>query len=367
MASRRSMPPPASGDPFADAVRQANLEFRAAIDEEGAFANLSRRLAARDARAGWVRMTWPALAALAVVGLIALRRPQPALRISPELLVSAERPRPVPPGRTLAVSAERARPALAAPRSASSAAEPAATRRELVPARSLSARRLPPSSPAPALAASAEPTSSDAAAKSEVETTNSDAVVAPDCLRLARQGATRDAEQCFVGRAQGGGLSAEMALYELSRLRRDVLGDAPGALAALDDYGARFPTGSLRREVDMSYLELLVQLGRNREALARSQALLAMPSGRERAAELHLLRGDVFRRSLKDLRAAEREYAEAEQLAGSVEAEATYLRGVCLEALGQPVAAREAFQRYLSKPARPRAAEVQRRLERLSP
>jgi len=156
-----------------------------------------------------------------------------------------------------------------------------------------------------------------------------------------------------------------MALYELGRLRRNVLADPEGALSALQEHAQRFPGGSLRREVEMSYLELLVQVGRSREALERSSALLAAQAGAERRAELYLLRGDVFRRSLRDLRAAEREYGSAERLAGSAEAEATYLRGVCLEGLGEPAAASEVYRRYLAKPSRPRAADVQRRLERL--
>ena len=68
-------------------------------------------------------------------------------------------------------------------------------------------------------------------------------------------------------RAEGSGLGAEMALYEVARLRRDVLADAAGALRALAEYRTRFPAGSLRREADMSQLELLVQLGRTDEAL----------------------------------------------------------------------------------------------------
>lgn len=116
----------------------------------------------------------------------------------------------------------------------------------------------------------------------------------------------------------------------------------------------------------MSALGLLVQLGRSREALERSSALLATQAGGERRAELHLFRGHIFRRNLSDFRAAEREYQQAEALAGSSAAEATYLRGLCLEALSERAAALDAYRRYLSQPSRPRAAEVERRLERLS-
>ena len=165
-----------------------------------------------------------------------------------------------------------------------------------------------------------------------------------DCLALARDGRPRPAERCFERRSQGTGLSAEMALYELARLRRDVLGDTEGALGALWDYRQRFPAGSLRNEVDVSRIELLARLGRGQEALSASERLLATPAGRERAAELRLLRGNVYR-SAGSLREAIGEYASAERLGGSLGEEATFLRAQCLEALGDVAAARQAYGR----------------------
>jgi hypothetical protein len=223
---------------------------------------------------------------------------------------------------------------------------------------SLDAAEVAPSSAASAAAATTRSVSNTEKASGAAEP-------GPDCLNLARQGETRDAEQCFLQRAAGAGLGAEMALYEVARLRRDVLRDPGGALQALDEYRQRFPSGSLRREADMSYLELLVQLGRSLEALDQSNTLLASGSGRERVAELRLLRGDIFRRNLNDIPSAEREYALAEQLTGAAGAEATYLRGVCLEALGNTQAAAEAFERYLQRSPRPRSDEAQRRLDAL--
>jgi hypothetical protein len=184
-----------------------------------------------------------------------------------------------------------------------------------------------------------------------------------DCLALARDGQPRPAERCFVLRSQGTGLSAEMALYELARLRRDVLGDALGALAALGDYRQRFPAGSLRTEVAVSRIELLARLGRGPEALASSEELLATPAGRERALELRLLRGNVYRTS-GSLRDAVREYASAERLGGSLSEEATFLRAQCLEALGDMAAARQAYARA-AQSAGPRRGEAQKRLDAL--
>jgi hypothetical protein len=157
-----------------------------------------------------------------------------------------------------------------------------------------------------------------------------------------------------------------MALYEVARLRRDVLRDAAGALAALGEYRERFPRGSLRNEVDLSRVELLAELGRSRQALEESAALLESASGRERAAELHVLRGNVFRRDLGDLHAAALEYSQAEARAGARGAEASRLHGACLEALGDVAGALQAYRRYASVPGQPHAAEVSRRIEQLS-
>jgi hypothetical protein len=184
-----------------------------------------------------------------------------------------------------------------------------------------------------------------------------------DCLALARDGQPHPAERCFVRRSQGAGLSAEMALYELARLRRDVLGDTEGALGALGDYRQRFPTGSLRNEVDVSRIELLARLERRQEALSASEQLLATPAGRERAAELRLLRGKVFRAS-GSLREAVAEYAIAERLGGSLGDEATFLRAQCLEALGDVAAARQAYERS-AQSAGPRRSEARERLAAL--
>jgi tetratricopeptide (TPR) repeat protein len=183
---------------------------------------------------------------------------------------------------------------------------------------------------------------------------------------LARRGQTRDAEACFLKRAEGSGLGAEMALYEVARLRRDVLADADGALRALTEYGRRFPSGSLRREADMSQLELLVQLGRSEDALKQSDALLSSSASGERAAELHLLRGHILRKAQSRFAAAAREYELAEN-AGAHGGETTYFRALCLDALGRTAEAAALFSQYLEQPQRPYAEDAKRRLKRLNP
>jgi tetratricopeptide (TPR) repeat protein len=203
-------------------------------------------------------------------------------------------------------------------------------------------------------AAGAVPAASDDAAARPRETAG------PDCLALARGGLARRAVDCFARIAEGTGLSAEMALYEMARLRRDVLGDAAGAAAALEQYRRQFPRGSLRTEVDVSLLELLPRLGRAGEALADSERLLATAAGRERALELRLLRGNIYRELLRDFGRAEVEYAPAAADRGATGDEASFQRAVCLQALGRVAEARAAFRRYAERPNPRHAAEAAR-------
>jgi hypothetical protein len=204
-------------------------------------------------------------------------------------------------------------------------------------------------------------------AESSSEVSQNLPAVLPDCLSLARGGKPRDAEACFLERAAGNALGAEMALYEVARLRRDVLANPAGALEALSTYQRRFPQGTLGREVSLSHVELLVEVGRQEEALRESDALLRSGLGSERALELHLLRGHVYRRKMKDLAAAAREYALAERAGGgSAAADAGYLAGVCQLELGDRAAARGSFERYLASGQSKHREEVRKKLEALS-
>lgn len=187
------------------------------------------------------------------------------------------------------------------------------------------------------------------------------------CAVLADEASTaREAVACYLEQARRDGIAGETALYEVARLRRDVLGDAEGALAALRDSRARFPRGMLRHEVDLSIVELLPKLNRHGEALEEIGRLLAEGHGEERAAELHVLRGNVYREVLEDFVRAERDYAAAEDERAPVVGEATFLRGVCLQALGHTPLARAAFERYLASGAHRYADEAKRRLNRLN-
>jgi hypothetical protein len=244
---------------------------------------------------------------------------------------------------------------------------------ELGPSEAWSSGSSPPAKPTPAAVtttapsaprASAEPALAPPPAGPEAPGTSepSRTVDHRDCLALARGGRAREAERCFVDQAAGDGLRAELALSELSRLRSDVLGDAAGALRALERYRERFPSGSLRAEVDLSYVHLLARVGRSRDVLTETDRLLGGGRARERESELRMLRGNTLRSGLKDFAAAEREYSAVESGGGKFASEAAYYRGVCFEALGDAAAAAEAYRRYLRVPGRPREAEVRKRL-----
>ena len=72
----------------------------------------------------------------------------------------------------------------------------------------------------------------------------------------------------------------------------------------------------------LSLVEILPRLGRNQEALELSGALLAQQPALERAAELRLLRGNIYSEALKNRAAAAREYALAAAAQGPVGTEA---------------------------------------------
>jgi tetratricopeptide (TPR) repeat protein len=188
-----------------------------------------------------------------------------------------------------------------------------------------------------------------------------------DCREHARSGELRQAESCYLERAKGSGLDAETAFLEVARLRRDVLDDPSGALNALESYRQRFPSGALRHEADIAHAVLLARLGRSSEALAETERLLDSPQGRERAFELRLMRGNVYRKGLGNTAFAAREYATAEKLERA-NSEASYLLGSCLDELGDAEGAKAAYRRYLvTSPTGKRATDVRKRLERLSP
>jgi hypothetical protein len=250
---------------LAGLLRRANRGFAAESDEPEAFRLLEARLA-KPSRARRMALVL-AFAALGALVLVLLdREPVP-------LTVTAE---------PIGGRVERAPPARETG-TASIARSTAAPSASSVEARVIPAQ--PRAKPAPASNTST-PRGNPASLTSSAPLVSEGA----DCLKLAREGDARAAERCFEARARGSGLSAEYSLYELARLRRDLLEDSSGALAALDQHRARFPRGGLRAEVELTRVELLVKSGRAAEALAEVERMLASGVSREREAELSRIR-----------------------------------------------------------------------------
>jgi hypothetical protein len=173
---------------------------------------------------------------------------------------------------------------------------------------------------------------------------------APTCEALVERGALSEAIACHLRRADSGGLAGELSLFEAGRLRRDRLGDAAGALELFRGYRVRFPRGALRAEADLAVVGLLPRLGRYPEALEEVTLLLSTPAGRERRAELELLRGNVYREGMGDCARAERAYeAAASGAPGDRADQARLYRGTCLETLGRPAEAAALYQQLADR------------------
>jgi len=349
-------------------LRDANRELASDLDQAAAFRRVDERLAASSEQTLPRRTSWLVLAAvLGLCGVVGVR----LSAVKDEPMLIAEDARGFVTKRSVSAATPSAADSSLAeagtlplvhgslPRAkrrtdGSSAAGPPSS--SSVPVASV----VPPSVPSPTPAGSSPGGAEAAAGLGPADTAG------PDCLSLARLGKTRDAEACFLKRAQGTGLGAEMALYEVARLRRDVLADAEGALRALAEYRARFPSGSLRREADMSQLELQIQLGRSEDALKQSAELLSSSSSGERAAELHFLRGQILRKSQSKYAAALVEYELAEKAGGHL-GDVKYFRALCLEALGRGSDAAASFADYLQQPHPVYGEDARRRLEKLKP
>ena len=153
-----------------------------------------------------------------------------------------------------------------------------------------------------------------------------------NCLTMTRAGNSVGGEACLARRARSGGVDAELALYELARLRQNVRGNSTGAIAALREYQRRFPRGAFRSEVQLTLIELLGATGRSAEAAAEASAALRAGVAPERAAELHLVvASSLVARG--DCAAAEPHFAAAARVAGHRVAE---LRRQCAAAEPSP-------------------------------
>ncbi|HEX2673618.1 MAG TPA: hypothetical protein VHM25_22220, partial [Polyangiaceae bacterium] len=82
------------------------------------------------------------------------------------------------------------------------------------------------------------------------------------CRAWVSQGRADRAVECYRSLARESGIGAEVALYEAARLSIEALGDAPRALALLEEHGARFPSSVLRVEVKWLEIRSLERAGR---------------------------------------------------------------------------------------------------------
>lgn len=345
--------------PEAALLRAAGEEYQRGIDPSGPWRRLEQRrrwaialnvtaVAACSAAAGF--LVW------GLVRSMPMRQADEA-SLEPEKITApaAALPDPSPP-----------RPAVQAPIVPSAqpltplppkTAKPATPTETPAPEGSMEEQIAPPSEPSALAPVPSVPVAPTASA--------SPAASSPECLQFVRNGQPRVAEQCFQQRAAGDGLAAQLALYELARLRKDALGDAPGAHRALLEYRSRFPLGSLRTEVEVSIIELLVRMGHYQAALAESEQLLSGPAGAERKAQLRLLRGNIYRVNLKDCARALPEYRSIARDASARGDQASYNYASCLEELGRRQEAAQAFREYLKRTNPARKAQAEQRLNQL--
>jgi hypothetical protein len=197
----------------------------------------------------------------------------------------------------------------------------------------------------------------------KVQTTTTESFA--NCRVLSRNGKARQAEQCYVAVAEGNGLSAEMALYEVARLRRDVLSDPSSSLAALDAYEARFASGTLAPEIRMARIDLLARLGRVDDALHASSQLLDSARGRARSVELRLLRGNLLRDKKHDCSGAIVEYRQIEAASEPRGDQAQFALARCLEQLGRNAEAIQTYNRYLQRSNPQQADKAREKLQEL--
>ena len=123
--------------------------------------------------------------------------------------------------------------------------------------------------------------------------------------------------------------------------------DAPAALAALDEYIARFPDGTLAREARVARVDALLMLDRADDAL---RALEELPlDAHRRSTELQLIRGEL--RARTDCAHAEADFTAvlARVQAGALEERALYGRAVCRSTQGNTGGAADDLRRYIDR------------------
>lgn len=213
---------------------------------------------------------------------------------------------------------------------------------------------LPRSRPSSSVSASSATSSSYG-----IETVPSAPSTDATCRAWVSQRHPERAVECYRTLARESGIGAEVALYEAARLSIEALGDAPRALALLEQHNARFPSSVLRIEVKWLEIRSLERAGRLDEALSASEALLDSPAGRSLAPKLHLLRGRIYADARHECALALPEYVALLGEPGQAGDEAEFNRARCLDQLHRTEEAGAAYRRYLDR-ADARSADAAR-------
>jgi hypothetical protein len=301
-------------------LRSVEDEFREKLDESGAFRSIERLRRRRAA------LSWGALGASVVVGILALTQGFGSLGPAPaEITLTAEPlPAPFSPETPPLAPVEEQRPA----------ARVAPPPRMLIgPARPL-------------------------------ETEHRDE---QSCRKLAAEGEAEHAVDCFRSLARGQGIGAEVASYEAARISAEALRDPPRTLRLLDEHAARFPSGAMRGEVRWLRVQSLERAGRFDEALSESETLLAAPEGRALSSELHWLRARIYESSKNDCQLAASELVALVGEPGARGDEAEMRRAACFERMGRTNEALSAYEKYLQRAEPRRAVEARAKVEALRP
>jgi TolA-binding protein len=123
--------------------------------------------------------------------------------------------------------------------------------------------------------------------------------------------------------------------------------DAPAALAALDDYLARFPGAVLAPEARVARVDALLTLGRADEAL---RALEELPlDAHRRSTELQLIRGELRARADCDRGEADFTAVLARVRTVALEERALYGRAACRSKRGNMTGAADDLRRYVER------------------
>jgi len=123
--------------------------------------------------------------------------------------------------------------------------------------------------------------------------------------------------------------------------------DAPAALAALDDYIARFPSSVLAPEARVARIDALLLLDRSDEAL---RALEALPlDAHRRSTELQLIRGEL--RARTDCGRADADFTAvlAAVRTAALEERALYGRAACRSSQGNAAGAAADLRSYVDR------------------